>query len=59
MFFKAILSSCPTIVASGMRRSTYFFTVNLTQQHNNDLLARHIETLRNVVRSVRSPGKRG
>jgi putative transposase len=33
---------------------TYFFTVNLLQRHSNDLLTRHIETLRNVVRSVRS-----
>lgn len=32
---------------------TYFFTVNLLQRHNNDLLIRHIESLRKVVRSVR------
>lgn len=31
---------------------TYFFTVNLLQRQNNDLLVRHIETLRNIVRSV-------
>jgi putative transposase len=32
---------------------TYFFTVNLLQRQGNDLLTRHIETLRAVVRSVR------
>ena len=33
---------------------TYFFTVNLLQRRDNDLLTRHIDTLRDVVRSVRS-----
>ena len=33
---------------------TYFFTVNLLQRHDNDLLTRHIELLRNVVSAVRS-----
>jgi putative transposase len=33
---------------------TYFFTVNLLQRHGNDLLIRHIETLRQVVRAVQS-----
>jgi putative transposase len=32
---------------------TYFFTVNLLQRQGNDLLIRHIETLRAVVKSVR------
>jgi putative transposase len=32
--------------------STYFFTVNLWQRHNNDLLVRHIDVLRQVVRAV-------
>jgi putative transposase len=32
---------------------TYFFTVNLLQRQDNDLLTRHIETLRSVVKSVR------
>ena len=31
---------------------TYFFTVNLLQRQGNDLLVRHIETLRSVVKSV-------
>ena len=31
----------------------YFFTVNLLQRQDNDLLIRHIETLRSVVKSVR------
>ena len=33
---------------------TNFFTVNLLQRHNNDLLTRHIGLLRNVVSEVRS-----
>ena len=33
---------------------TYFFTVNLLQRHDNDLLIRHIEVLRDVVRSVKT-----
>jgi putative transposase len=32
---------------------TYFFTVNLLERYPNDLLVRHIETLRTVVRDVR------
>src|SRR4051812_6074552 len=32
---------------------TYFFTVNLLQRHGNDLLTRHVDLLRKVVRSVR------
>ena len=32
---------------------TYFFTVNLLQRQGNDLLTRHIELLRAVVKSVR------
>ncbi|ANG61731.1 transposase [Marinobacterium aestuarii] len=32
----------------------YFFTVNLQQRRNNDLLIRHIDTLREAVRHVRS-----
>ena len=32
---------------------TYFFTVNLLQRQGNDLLTRHIEQLRAVVKSVR------
>jgi putative transposase len=31
---------------------TYFFTVNLLQRHDNDLLTRHIDMLRDGVRSV-------
>jgi putative transposase len=33
---------------------TYFFTVNLLQRHGNDLLVRHIDLLRSIVRSVKS-----
>ena len=32
---------------------TYFFTVNLLQRQGNDLLIRHIDTLRAVVKAVR------
>jgi len=32
---------------------TYFFTVNLLQRQGNDLLTRHVELLRQTVRSVR------
>ncbi len=32
---------------------TYFFTVNLLQRQGNDLLTRHIELLRTVVKSAR------
>jgi putative transposase len=32
---------------------TYFFTVNLLERYPNDLLVRHIELLRSVVRQVR------
>ena len=33
---------------------TYFFTVNLLQRHGNDLLVRHIDVLRETIRSVQS-----
>lgn len=33
---------------------TFFFTVNVLQRHGNDLLTRHIELLREVLRDVRS-----
>jgi len=32
---------------------TYFFTVNLLQRSDNDLLIRHIDLLRKAIRSVR------
>ena len=32
---------------------TYFFTVNLLQRHDNDLLVRHIDALRDAVRTVK------
>jgi putative transposase len=32
---------------------TYFFTINLLQRRDNDLLTRHIDLLRQVVGSVR------
>lgn len=32
---------------------TYFFTVNLLERQNNDLLIRHIDVLRNNVRTVK------
>ena len=33
---------------------TYFFTVNLLERQGNDLLIRHVDILRDVVRKVRS-----
>ena len=32
---------------------TYFFTVNLLQRHGNNLLIRHTDLLREVIRDVR------
>ena len=32
---------------------TYFFTVNLLERYQNDLLIRHIDTLRQVVKEIR------
>ena len=32
---------------------TFFFTVNLLQRTGNDLLTRHVDLLRDAVRSVR------
>ena len=32
---------------------TYFFTLNLLRRRDNDLLTRHIERLREAVRTVR------
>jgi len=32
---------------------TYFFTVNLSERHGNDLLTRHIDLLREVIADVR------
>jgi putative transposase len=33
---------------------TYFFTVSLRQRHGNDLLTRHIDALRGIVRSMQT-----
>lgn len=33
---------------------TWFFTINLQQRHGNDLLVRHIDSLRMAVRHVRN-----
>ena len=33
---------------------TYFFTVNLLQRHDNDLLIKHIDALRDVVNDVKT-----
>jgi putative transposase len=30
-----------------------FFTVNLSERHSNDLLVRHIDTLRTIVQETR------
>ena len=42
----------PDYRRAGCPGGTYFFTVNLLQRHGHDLLVRHIDTLRGVVKSV-------
>ncbi len=44
----------PNYRRAWMPGGTYFFTVNLLQRRNNDLLIRNIEGLRTVVRTVRA-----
>lgn len=36
-----------------VKGGTYFFTVNLLERYPNDLLVRHVDTLRSIVRKVR------
>jgi putative transposase len=43
----------PNYRRAWLKGGTYFFTVNLHKRHNNDLLVRHIDLLREVVRDVR------
>ncbi len=43
----------PDYRRTGHPGGTYFFTVNLLQRQGNDLLIRHIETLRTAVKEVR------
>ena len=40
-------------IRSYTKSDTYFFTVNLAQRKQNDLLIRHIEELRNACRYAR------
>ena len=40
-------------IRSYTKSGTYFFTVNLAQRKQNDLLIRHIEELRNACRYAR------
>ena len=44
-----ILDQCPTTDTPGI----YFFTVNLLERKGNDLLVRHIDILRETIRSVK------
>nr|WP_231879545.1 transposase [Methylomonas koyamae] len=37
-------------IRSHLKGGTYFFTVNLAQRHQNDLLIRYIDELRNACR---------
>ncbi|WP_337998535.1 transposase [Methylomonas methanica] len=39
-----------TYIRSHVKGGTYFFTVNLAQRKQNDLLVRHIDELRNACR---------
>ena len=43
----------PNFIRAYVPGGTWFFTVNLLQRHNNDLLMREIDTLRDVVKRVR------
>ena len=43
----------PNFIRAYVPGGTWFFTVNLLQRHNNDLLVREIDTLRDVVKRVR------
>ena len=45
--------SCPTTDAPSYPVEPWFFTVNLLQRHQNDLLVREIDLLRETVRRVR------
>jgi putative transposase len=36
-----------------VKGGAYFFTVNLLERYPNDLLVRHVDTLRSIVRKVR------
>jgi putative transposase len=40
----------PNYRRAWLKGGTYFFTVNLLKRHNNDLLVRHIDLLREVIR---------
>ncbi|MEH6578509.1 MAG: transposase [Amphritea sp.] len=43
----------PNYRRAWMSGGTYFFTVNLLQRQQSNLLVRHVDTLRAVVRDVR------
>ena len=43
----------PNFIRTYIPGGTWFFTVNLLQRHNNNLLVREIDTLRHVVKRVR------
>ncbi len=44
----------PNFRRTWLSGGTYFFTVNLLQRHNNDLLVTHINELRHVVNDVKT-----
>lgn len=43
----------PNYCRARIEGATWFFTVNLLQRRNNDLLVRHIDVLRDSIRRVR------
>ena len=45
--------SCVRLRYANRTYGAYFFTVNLLERRGNDLLTRHINTLRDAVQSVR------
>ena len=47
------MEAMPDYRRTWVRGGTYFFTVNLLERRRNDLLVRHIDTLRTAVRVTR------
>lgn len=44
----------PNYVRNWQPGGTYFFTVNLLERGGNDLLIRHVDALRDAVRTTRA-----
>ena len=46
----------PDYLRAWLPGGTFFFTLNLLQRQGNELLTRHIDVLRRVVRDVKHVG---